>query len=198
LKPRASQPWIHEVLASHAALRQFSSMSSATRPAPALRRAYLDCRFGQLHVYQAIPSGGGFDEATAVICIPGADGNAAVFAPWLPLLGVDRSIYAIDLPGCGMSDAGRGGSRQANGAAAIGDFMANMRLRRANLLVRAAAADVVRAAAGATPDSFGKLAVWDDGAALAALASQTPLPRLLLDSAEPIAEACGKLRQFLG
>jgi pimeloyl-ACP methyl ester carboxylesterase len=102
-------------------------MNSAARPAPAVRRAYFDCRFGQLHVYQAIPSGGGFDEATAVICVPGADGNAVVFAPWLPLLGVDRSMYAPDLPGNGMSDAARGGTRTDNAAAAVSDFMAAAR-----------------------------------------------------------------------
>ena len=28
-----------------------------------LRRAYFDSRYGQLHVHQAIPPGGGFDEA---------------------------------------------------------------------------------------------------------------------------------------
>jgi pimeloyl-ACP methyl ester carboxylesterase len=173
-------------------------MNPASRPAAALRRAYFDCRFGQLHVYQAIPSGGGFDEATTVICVPGADGNAAVFAPWLPLLGQDRSIYAIDLPGCGMSDAGRGGSRHANSATAIGDFMTSMRLRRANLLTCVAAGDIVRALVGAAPGGFGKLAVWDDSAALQTAGADTPLPRLLLDRATPVAEACGKLRQFLG
>jgi pimeloyl-ACP methyl ester carboxylesterase len=189
---------MHEVLASHASLRQFSRMSSPPRPAPALRRAYFDCRYGQLHVYQAIPSGGGFDEAIAVICVPAADGSAAVFAPLLPSLGIDRSIYAIDPPGAGMSDAGKGGSRQANAASAIADFMTSMRLRRANLLVRAGALDVVRALVPAAGESLGKLVVWDDSAALATLGADTPLPRLLLDAATPIAEACGKLRQFLG
>jgi pimeloyl-ACP methyl ester carboxylesterase len=189
---------MYELLASYAALRQLSDMNSDSRPAPALRRAYFDCRFGQLHVYQAIPAGGGFDEATAVICVPGVDDSAAVFAPWLPLLGIDRSIYAIDLPGTGMSDAGRGGSRQANGAAVIGDFMANMRVRRANLLARAAGIEVVRALVAAAPAGFGRLAVWDQPVALAALGAATPLPQLLLDVASPNADACGRLRQFFG
>jgi pimeloyl-ACP methyl ester carboxylesterase len=107
-------------------------------------------------------------------------------------------MYALDLPGFGMSDPGKGGSRQANAAAAIGDFMANMRVRRADLLVRAAGLEVVRALVAAAPGNFGKLALWDDAAALAALGPATPLPRLLLDAAMPVAEACGKLRQFLG
>jgi hypothetical protein len=32
--------------------------------APRLRRAYHDCRYGQLHLHNAIPAGGGFDELT--------------------------------------------------------------------------------------------------------------------------------------
>ena len=173
-------------------------MNVAARPAPTLRRAYFDCRFGQLHVYQAIPPGGGFDEATTVICVPGADGTAAVFVPWLPLLGGDRSMFAIDLPGAGMSDAARGGDRPANAAAAIGDFMANMHIRRADLLARAGAADVLHALLAAVPGAFGKLVVWDEGAALKRLGAAAELPRLLLDAAAPPSAQLAQLRQFLG
>ena len=47
-------------------------MSSSQRPPARLRRSYFDCRFGQLHVHQAIPAGGGFDEAPALVCLPGS------------------------------------------------------------------------------------------------------------------------------
>ena len=56
------------------------------RPPARLRRTYFDCRFGQLHVYQAIPPGGGFDEATALLCIPGAIGEGRFFQALLDLL----------------------------------------------------------------------------------------------------------------
>ncbi len=75
---------------------------------PRLRRAYFDCRYGQLHMRYAIPGGGGFDEATTLLCIPGAPGTGRFFAPLLLPLGRDRSVYAPDLPGCGESDGARG------------------------------------------------------------------------------------------
>ena len=71
---------------------------------PRVRRAYFECRYGQLHVHYAIPAGGGFDEATTLLCIPGAAGQGRFFRPLLLPLGRDRSVYAPDLPGCGESD----------------------------------------------------------------------------------------------
>jgi hypothetical protein len=164
------------------------------RPAPALRRAYFECRFGQLHVYQAIPAGGGFDEATTVICVPGEPGLAEVFLPWLPLLGVDRSVYAIDLPGCGMSD----GARSASAAAAIHDFMANMQLRQANLLVQVAALTTVRQLVGAEGERIPRVAIWDDRTLLADLSTRLTIPQLLLESATAIDSAIVRLRVFFG
>ena len=49
--------------------------------APRIRRAYFDCRFGQLHVHNAVPPGGGFDELTTVICLHGAGETGRVFLP---------------------------------------------------------------------------------------------------------------------
>ena len=43
--------------------------SSAVDGRPRLRRGYFDSRFGQLHVHYAIPSGGGFDERTTLVCL---------------------------------------------------------------------------------------------------------------------------------
>jgi pimeloyl-ACP methyl ester carboxylesterase len=80
-----------------------------------LRRAYFDCRYGQLHVHQAIPPGGGFDEAAPLLCIPGREGSARVFRALLGPLGADRSIYAPDLPGCGESDSAGAGDWIATG-----------------------------------------------------------------------------------
>ena len=42
---------------------------------PRLRRAYFECRHGQLHVHNAIPDGGGFDELTTLICLHGSAGT---------------------------------------------------------------------------------------------------------------------------
>jgi pimeloyl-ACP methyl ester carboxylesterase len=94
-----------------------------------VRRSYADCRYGQLHVATAYPSGGGFDEKTALLCLHPAGGSARAFAALLPELGRDRSVYAIDLPGHGNSDAPTGNPTIADYAGAIGDFANNLRLR---------------------------------------------------------------------
>jgi pimeloyl-ACP methyl ester carboxylesterase len=168
--------------------------SERNRPAPTLRRAYFDCRYGQLHVHQAIPAGGGFDEATAVICVPAEPGVASVFLPWLPQLGIDRSVYAIDLPGCGMSD----GARTASAAAAISDFMANMHLRQANLLVQVGALTIVRQLVGAEGERIPRVAIWDDKTLLTDLSTRLTIPQLLLESAAAIDTAIVRLRVFFG
>ena len=72
---------------------------------PRLRRAYFECRHGQLHVHNAIPVGGGFDELTTLICLHGATGTGRMFLELSKQLGSSRSIYSPDLPGCGESDA---------------------------------------------------------------------------------------------
>jgi pimeloyl-ACP methyl ester carboxylesterase len=106
----------------------------AGRPAPRLRRAYFDCRYGQLHVHNAIPSGGGFDELTSVICVHGAGHTGRVFAPNLAALGFDRSVYALDIPGCGESDPAPGVSAADAGVHAVLDFVDAMRIRSFDLL----------------------------------------------------------------
>ena len=70
-----------------------------------LRKMYVDCRFGQLHMHTAFPSSGGFDELTPMICIGSPTQTGRVFRPLLRELGRDRSVYAPDLPGSGESDA---------------------------------------------------------------------------------------------
>ena len=103
-------------------------------PAARLRRTYFDCRYGQLHVYQAIPPGGGFDEATALLCVPGTDGQGRCFQALLAPLGANRSIYAPDLPGHGMSASAGAGAGAAAYAPALLDLLDSLRQRRIDLL----------------------------------------------------------------
>lgn len=109
---------------------------------PVLRRAYFDCRFGQLHVHQAIPPGGGFDERTTLLCVPAPRTPAAVFHPLLASLGAQRSVFAIDAPGAGQSDPPDMDDAPAL-AAALLDFLRNMRIRSAHVLADGAAAGAV-------------------------------------------------------
>lgn len=101
---------------------------------PRVRRAYFDCRQGQLHVHYAIPGGGGFDEATPLLCLPGTPGSGRFFVPLLTSLGRDRSAYAPDLPGCGESDPPTGPVGSMDVAHALFDFLDSLHLRRVDLL----------------------------------------------------------------
>jgi pimeloyl-ACP methyl ester carboxylesterase len=98
-----------------------------------VRRSYADCRYGQLHVATAYPSGGGFDERTPLVCVHHAGGSNKAFAAVLPELGRDRSVYALDLPGHGNSDPTTGSPTIADYAGAVGDFVNSLRLRTFDL-----------------------------------------------------------------
>ena len=102
-----------------------------------LRRAYFDCRYGQLHVHQAIPPGGGFDEAVPLLCIPGRQGRARFFHALLGPLGADRSIYAPDLPGCGESDSAGADAGPEQYALALTDLLDSLRQREVDVLAHA-------------------------------------------------------------
>lgn len=107
-----------------------------SRPPPRVRRAYYDCRYGQLHLHNAIPSGGGFDELTTVICLHGAGQTGRVFVPLLQPLGHERSVYALDLPGAGESDAAAGVDPVDAAVHAVIDFVDAMRIRSFDLIAR--------------------------------------------------------------
>jgi len=102
-----------------------------------LRRAYFDCRYGQLHVHQAIPPGGGFDEAAPLVCIPGRQGTGRFYYPVLGALGKDRSIYAPDLPGYGESDSAGTEAGAEQYALAVLDLLDSLRQRQIDVLAHA-------------------------------------------------------------
>ena len=124
------------------------------RPVARLRRAYFDCRFGQLHVHQAMPPGGGFDEATALLCIPGTRGAGTLFHALLGPVGADRSIYAPDLPGCGQSDAAGHPAGVEQYALALLDLLDSLRQRRVDVLAHGVGADTAIALAKLRPDTL--------------------------------------------
>lgn len=103
------------------------------RPVVNLRRAYFECRYGQLHVRTAFPSTGGFDERTALVCLHESPRSSRSFAAFLPAIGTDRSVYACDTPGCGQSDPPPAPPRLGDYAAAIGDVLDALRLREADV-----------------------------------------------------------------
>ena len=101
---------------------------------PRVRRGYFECRFGQLHVHNAIPPGGGFEEGTALLCLHPAGFTGRVFKGLLPQLGRDRSVYAPDLPGSGESDGPATRASIVEIASGIGDFLDSMRFRQVDVL----------------------------------------------------------------
>lgn len=105
-----------------------------------VRRGYFECRYGQLHLHNAMPPGGGFEEATALLCLHDCPGSGRTFRPFLTLAGRDRSAYAPDLPGFGESDAPLARPTLADYVGALGDFIDTMRLRRLDVLAQRAGA----------------------------------------------------------
>jgi pimeloyl-ACP methyl ester carboxylesterase len=101
---------------------------------PRLRRAYFECRHGQLHVHNAIPVGGGFDELTTLVCLHGGGSTGRVFLELSKRLGRTRSVYSPDLPGSGESDSAGTGLSASAYAEAIADFLDSMRFRQVDLL----------------------------------------------------------------
>lgn len=99
-----------------------------------IRRSYSEARYGQLHITTAYPSGGGFDERTPLICLHPAGSSSHYFASILSELGRDRSLYSVDLPGHGNSDAPEGEVTIADLAAVLGEFIDSLRLRTVDVI----------------------------------------------------------------
>lgn len=120
------------------------------------RRAYFDCRFGQLHVRTAFPTTGGFDEGTTLLCLHPLGASSRVFAQFLPEIADDRSVYAPDLPGHGESDAAP--AKDFNSAAAaVADLAADLRLRQIDVLGFRFGAGVALELAAARPELVRRL-----------------------------------------
>jgi pimeloyl-ACP methyl ester carboxylesterase len=132
-------------------------------PQPAVvhvRRSYAESRFGQIHLWTAYPSGGGFDERVPVICLHQGGGSGRVFAPMLRELGHDRSVYAPDLPGHGCSDAAGAKVSVIDLAGAIGDFLDSLRLRSADVFGYQLGALVAAELAIARPQQVRRVLLW--------------------------------------
>jgi pimeloyl-ACP methyl ester carboxylesterase len=127
-------------------------------PASAVRtrRAYFDCKFGQLHVRTAFPTTGGFDEQVTVFCLHSAESSSRGFARFLPEIADARSVYAPDLPGCGESDPSPTSS-VAEAAIAVSDLANDLRLRQIDLLGVQTGAGVAMELAAARPELVRRL-----------------------------------------
>jgi pimeloyl-ACP methyl ester carboxylesterase len=176
--------------------------ATAAASAPRVRRAYFESRYGQLHVHHVMPSGGGFDEATTVLCIPGTPGSGRAYYGLLLALGRTRSMYAPDLPGSGESDPAPSGAGAAEQASALCDFVDSMRFRRLHLIAQNSGNAIALALIEARRSVITKLAVSPSAtlalpAGLAAL--QIDLGLGVESGTRPVAEpALQRLSDFLG
>lgn len=110
------------------------AVSRASDDSVRVRRSYFECRFGQLHVRTAFPTSGGFDERSTLVCFHPSALSSRAFARFLPHMARERSVYAPDTPGCGESDAPAAKAAIAEYAAAMGDFLVQMRFREVDVL----------------------------------------------------------------
>ena len=135
-----------------------ASKSSVSPIAVRTRRAYFDCRFGQLHVRTAFPTTGGFDEQVTLFCLhPHRCFEAA------PSAGSCRTCADVRFgsmrPICrshGESDPSpaRG---IADAAMAIDDLAKDLRLRQIDLLGVQYGAEVALELAAARPELIRRL-----------------------------------------
>src|SRR6202051_4082005 len=133
-----------------------SSKSSRPTITVRTRRAYFDCKFGQLHVRTAFPTTGGFDEQVTLFCLHPIDGSSRTFSRFLSELAEVRSVYAPDPPGGGESDSSPTRSI-ADAATAISDLANGLRLRQIDLLGIQYGAEVALDLAAARPELVRRL-----------------------------------------
>jgi pimeloyl-ACP methyl ester carboxylesterase len=145
------------------------------------RRAYFDCRFGQLHVRTAFPTTGGFDEQVTLFCLHSINGSSRTFSRLLSELAEVRSVYAPDLPGYGESDSSPLRSI-ADAATAISDLANDLRLREIDLLGIQYGAEVALELAAARPELVRRLVLA--GVPAAERSSVVKQQRLMIDVAD--------------
>jgi pimeloyl-ACP methyl ester carboxylesterase len=144
-----------------------------------LRRMYIDCRYGQLHLTTAYPANGGFDEAHPLVFLHADGGTGADFSACAALLGTDRSVYAPDLPGSGASDAAKSRLPVAGLCLAVVDVIEHLRLKRVDLVGCGRGALVAFELATTQPQSVRRVIVAGPQQPAAALAQ--PMLELSVD-----------------
>jgi pimeloyl-ACP methyl ester carboxylesterase len=170
--------------------------SKSAMPAEAVRtrRAYFDCRFGQLHVRTAFPATGGFDEQVPLFCLHSDQSSSRTFATFLPEIADVRSVYAPDLPGLGESDPAPTSALE-DAAGAISDLADDLRLRQIDLLGLLRGARVSLDLAAARPALVRRLVLVGVLSLdpLPAVKQQTLIMRARLDSPDDIAKLKTKI-----
>jgi len=98
----------------------------------ALRRQYVDTRFGQSHLYRVEPSQP--SQHVPLMCFHMSPWAAVYYEPFLAQIGQDRLSIAVDTPGYGNSDAPANAPEMADYSAAMGDCMDALGLTKVDLM----------------------------------------------------------------
>ncbi len=146
------------------------------------RRAYFDCRFGQLHVRTAFPATGGFDEGVTLFCLHPEEYSSRTFSRFLPEIAEDRSVYAPDpAPSMNIQEA----------AASAEDLAKDLRLRQIDVLGFRFGAGAALELAAARPDLVRRLVLIGvppiDG--LPTVRQETLILRIRLGAVDDLAAA---------
>jgi pimeloyl-ACP methyl ester carboxylesterase len=99
---------------------------------PGVLRGYVPCRFGQIHFRECRPSE---TCKPPLFCLHHVPNSGQIFEKLLPYLAVDRCVYALDLPGFGMSDAAPDPQTVDDYALTIGDALTALGYREAAIAV---------------------------------------------------------------
>ena len=170
-----------------------------TAATTSLRRMYIDCRYGQLHLTTAFPPSGGFNELTALLFLHADGGTGADFNACAALLGSDRSVYAPDLPGSGASDGPAGRMTVANLAATMSDLLDQLRLREVDVIGCGRGALVAFELATLRPREIRRLIFA--GNQQPATAAPPPILQLTEDpeamTQQPALQLAARIREFL-
>lgn len=87
---------------------------------PVIRRAYVDCRFGQLHFHAAEPETHAIAAPTLVLLHQNPS-SSVEYRALIEDMAQDRRVYAFDTPGYGMSDRPDAPQSMTSYACAIAD-----------------------------------------------------------------------------
>lgn len=112
-----------------------ASPRALTLPAPrphASRRLFAPSRFGQLHFRMRQP--GKPSGAPPLLCFHMAPISGKQFLAFLPEMGRDRIVLAVDMPGFGESDMPRDPPAIADFAGVMGDLVDSLGFRQVDLL----------------------------------------------------------------
>ena len=127
-------PWQPSSTRVETCLVKHSKLSPVQPIAVRTRRAYFDCKFGQLHVRTAFPTTGGFDEQVTLFCLHSSEGSSRSVRS---ITARDRATSARCMPPICLASANPippRGSTSADAAGAVSDLASDLRLRQIDVL----------------------------------------------------------------